>query len=233
MGQHRSTQRHGGKVVDIEEAKLRQRLREIAAEHIRWGRRMAYRLLRREGWTVNHKRVQRLWREEGLQRPTPRKRKRARPADGSVRRHRAEHPHQVWAMDFQFDATADGRRLKFLNVIDEHSRLCLAIRVGRRCKTKDVVAVLEELTTLYPSPMFIRSDNGPEFIAQALRDWCEASTTTSTATTSLALQRLPTRIARQKRLCSSITFRNLSLRPSAVASNLKSMAHTWWGRSAW
>jgi hypothetical protein len=105
-GQHRSTQRHGGKIVDIEEAKLRQRLQEIAAglqsaplgaTHIRWGRRMAYRLLRREGRTVNHKRVQRLWREEGLQRPTPRKRKRARPADGSVRRHRAEHPHQVWA----------------------------------------------------------------------------------------------------------------------------------------
>ena len=91
VGQHRSTQRHVGKVDDIEVAKLRRRLREIAAEHIRWGRRMAYRLLRREGWTVNHKRVQRLWREEGLQRPTPRKRKRARPPDGPVRRHRAEH----------------------------------------------------------------------------------------------------------------------------------------------
>ena len=169
MGQHRSTQRHPAKVASIEEAKLRHRLREVAAEHIRWGRRMAYRLLRREGWSVNHKRVQRLWREEGLQRPTPRKRKRARPADGSVRRHRAEHPHQVWAMDFQFDATADGRRLKFLNVIDEHSRLCLAIRVGRRCKATDVVAVLEELTSLYPAPTFIRSDNGPEFIAQALQ----------------------------------------------------------------
>ncbi len=125
VGQHRSTQRNGGKVVDIEESKLRRRLREIAAEHIRWGRRMAYRLLRREGWLVHHKRVQRLWHEEGLQRPTPRKQKRASPADGSVQRHQAEHPHQVWAMDFQFDATADGRRLKFLNVIDEHSRLCL------------------------------------------------------------------------------------------------------------
>jgi len=84
-------------------------------------------------------------------------------------------------MDFQFNATGDGRRLKFLNVIDEHSRLCLAIRVGRRCKAKDVVAVLEELTSLYPAPAFIRSDNGPEFIAKALRDWCEVSTTTSTA----------------------------------------------------
>ena len=60
-------------------------------------------------------------------------------------------------------------------MIDEHSRLCLAIRVGRRCKAKDVVAVLEELTSLYPAPAFIRSDNGPEFIAEALRNWCEAS----------------------------------------------------------
>jgi transposase InsO family protein len=108
----------------------------------------------------------RLWPEEGLQRPTPRMRKRAPPADCSVRRHRAEHPHQVWAMDFQFDATADGCILKFLSVIDEHSRFCLAIRVGRRCKAKDVVTVLEELTSVYPAPTFIRSDNGPEFIAK-------------------------------------------------------------------
>ena len=100
MGQHRSTQRHPVKVVDLEEAKLRHRLRDIAAEHIRWGRRMAYRLLRREGWSVNHKRVQRLWREEGLQLPTPRKRKRTRTANGSVRRHRTGHAHLVWAMDF-------------------------------------------------------------------------------------------------------------------------------------
>jgi transposase InsO family protein len=181
VGQHRSTHRLGGTVVSIEEAKLRHRLQEIPAQHILWGRRMAHRLLRREGRSMNHKRVQRLWREEGLQRPITRKRKRARPADGSVRRHRAEHPHQVWAMDFQFDATADGGRLKFLNVIDEYSRLCLAIRVGRRCKAKHVVTVLEELTSLYPAPAFIRSDNGPEFIAQALRGWCEASGTTTTA----------------------------------------------------
>ena len=84
VGQHRSSQRHPGKDVPIEEAMRRHHLREIAAEPIRWGRRMAYRLLRREGWSVNRKRVQRLWRKEGLQRPNPRKRKRARPADGSV-----------------------------------------------------------------------------------------------------------------------------------------------------
>jgi hypothetical protein len=97
VGQHRSTQRHPATVVSIEEGELRHRIREIAADHVRWGRRMAmaYRLLRQEGWSVIHERVQPVWREEGLQRATPRKRKRARPADGSVRRHRAEHPHQV------------------------------------------------------------------------------------------------------------------------------------------
>ncbi|KAF0654891.1 transposase [Cyanobium sp. Copco_Reservoir_LC18] len=175
VGQHRSTQRHSVKVVDLEEAKLRHRLREIAAEHIRWGRRMAYRLLRREGWAVNHKRLQRLWREECLQRPTPRKRKRARPADGSVRRHRAEYPHQMWAMYFQFDATADGRRLKFLNVIDEFSRVCLAIRVGRRCRAVDVIDKLEELRKRSPTPTHLRMDNGPKFIAHARQEWCTES----------------------------------------------------------
>jgi len=164
-----------------EEAKLCHRPREIAAEHIRWGRRTAHRLLRREGWSVNHKRVQRLWREEGLQRPTTRKRERARSADGSVRRHRAEHPHQVWAMDFQLDATADGRRLKFLNLIDEHSRLCLAIRVGRRRQGQGRSGGLGGAHLPLPGPAFIRSDNVPELIAQALRNWCEASTSTRTA----------------------------------------------------
>jgi len=91
--QHRSTQRHAGKVLDIEESKPYLRLWEIAVEHIRWGRRMAYRLLRRDGWNVKHKRVQRLWREEGLQRRTLRKRTRARSTHGSGRRPRSEHPH--------------------------------------------------------------------------------------------------------------------------------------------
>jgi putative transposase len=88
---------------------------------------------------------------------------------------------QMCAMDFQFDATADGRRLMFLNMIDEHSRPFLAIWVGRRFKAKDEVSVLEKFTILYPAPAFIRLDNGPEFIAQALLDRCEASTTTRTA----------------------------------------------------
>jgi hypothetical protein len=118
-------------VADIEEHKLRQRNRELARRHIRWGRRLVYRRLRIEGWSVNHKRVQRIWREEGLQRPLPRKQKRSRPADASRGLLRAEYPHHVWAIDFQFDQTMDGRRLKLLNIVDEYSRMCLAIRVGR------------------------------------------------------------------------------------------------------
>jgi transposase InsO family protein len=105
-----------------------------------------------------------LWREEGLQRPPSRKQKRAPPVDGSVRRHQAESPHEVRVRDFRFDATADGRRLKFVNVINEHSRLCVAIRVSRHCRAKDVVAVLEELTSICPPPTCIRCNNEPEFI---------------------------------------------------------------------
>lgn len=169
----RSTQRRDVQLINLEEEKLRRRLRQIAAEHVRWGRRKAYQLLRREGWAVNHKRVHRLWREEGLQRPTPRARKRSRPGEGGAARLRAERPHQIWAMDFQFDETANGRPLKFLNIIDEYSRLSLAIRVGRRCRGQDVVDTLEELLMLYPAPENIRMDNGPEFISKALRRWCE------------------------------------------------------------
>ena len=95
VGQHHSTQCHSPKVVFIEQGKLHRRLLEIAAEHIRWGRLMGHSLLRREGWTLNHKQVHRLWREEELQRPIPHNQKRARPADGSVRLHQAEHPNQV------------------------------------------------------------------------------------------------------------------------------------------
>jgi len=104
---------------------------------------------------------------------------RARPADGSVRQHQTEYPHQVWAMEFQFEDTADGWRFNFYNLIDEHIRLCLAIRVGRRCKAKDVVAVLEMLTIVYPAPTYIHSDNGPEFIAYALLRWSEKTETTT------------------------------------------------------
>jgi putative transposase len=151
---------------------LKDRFRELAWSHVRLGRRLVCRCERLEGWTVNHKRVQRLWREEGLQRPLPRKRKRARPTEGSRTLLRAEYPHHLWAIDFQFNQTMDGRRLKFLNIVDEYSRVCLAIRVGRRCKAVDVIAAIEELLVEYPAPTHLRMDNGPEFTAQALEEWC-------------------------------------------------------------
>ncbi len=114
--------------------------------------------------------MQRIWREEGLQRPLPRKRKRGRPSDGSRTLLRAEYPHHVWAIDFQFDLTMDGRRLKFLNILDEYSRVCLGIRVGRRCKAVDVITAIEELLGQYPAPTHLRMDNGLEFIANALQE---------------------------------------------------------------
>ena len=176
-GQNRNTQRRPMPLADIEEQKLRRRIRELARRHVRWGRRLVYRRLRLDGWSINHKRVQRIWREEGLQRPLPRKRKRARPTGGSRELLRAEYPHHVWAIDFQFDQTMDGRTLKFLNVIDEFSRVCLAIRVGRRCQAMDVIDRIEELLKLYPAPTHLRMDNGPEFIAHALQEWCTGSGT--------------------------------------------------------
>ena len=131
-----------------EETRLRARLRRIAREHPRWGWRMAWRVLRREldgPWSgVNHKRIRRLWREEGLRRPV-RTRKRRRATPDQTERLRAERPNQVWAIDFQFDETSDGRRLKLANIVDEHTREALAMRVGRTCTADDLVEVLARL----------------------------------------------------------------------------------------
>jgi putative transposase len=141
---------------------------------------MAWRVLRREPagpWSgVNHKRIRRLWREEGLRRPA-RIRKRRRVTPDQTERLRAEHPNQVWAIDFQFDETADGRRLKILNIVDEHTREALAMHVGRRADADTVVAVLDRLAGQRGAPKHLRMDNGPELIAWALRDWCRVGGT--------------------------------------------------------
>lgn len=135
---------------------------------------MAHRLLRRDGHQLNHKRIRRLWREEGLRRPVScRKRRRVRPDSGE--RLTAQHPNQVWAIDFQFDETADGRRLKLLNIVDEHTREALAMTTGRRADADTVVTVLEQLVSRRGAPGHLRMDNGPELIAWALRDWCRLS----------------------------------------------------------
>ena len=175
-GQWRATQRLACRPMPDEEDKLRRRLRDIAREHPRWGWKTAHSILRREGWAINRKRTQRLWRSEGLRRPAPCKRKRRRP-DAGVELFRAERPAHVWALDFQFDETADHRRLKLLNIVDEHSREALAMRVGRSCDADQVVAVIESLVAERGAPQHLRMDNGPELIAWALRDWCRLAGT--------------------------------------------------------
>jgi len=179
LGQHRSTQRRPPRPVPEAEDKLRARLREIARSHPRWGFKSAHVIVRREGWHVNRKRIQRLWREEGLKRPQIcRKRRRLGPT--LTERLRATRPNQVWAVDFQFDETADQRRLKMANVVDEFTRECLAIRVGRSCDADALIDVLEVLMIERGAPEHLRMDNGPEMVAWALRDWCRLSETTTT-----------------------------------------------------
>jgi putative transposase len=178
-GQWRSTQRLACRPMPEEEDKLRRRLRDIARKHPRWGWKTAHSILLREGWAINRKRTQRLWRSEGLRRPAPCKRKRRR-LEGGAELFRAERPNHVWALDFQFDETADHRRLKLLNIVDEHTREALAMRVGRSCDADQVVAVIECLVAERGAPGHLRMDNGPELIAWALRDWCRLAGTITT-----------------------------------------------------
>ena len=136
---------------------------------------MATRLVRREGWHVNRKRIQRLWRAEGLKRPPQRPCKRRRVRPDSTERLRAERPNHVWAIDFQFDETADQRRLKLANIVDEYTREALTMRVSRCCTADDLLVELDRLVNVYGQPSSLRCDNGPELIAWALRDWCRMS----------------------------------------------------------
>ncbi len=145
-GQHRSTQRRRPLRSGDRDDALRERLRKLSADHPRWGYRLAWGTVCEEGWVVNRKKIQRLWREEGLRVPQ-RKRKRRRLGDSTVagRRLRAERPNQVWALDFQFDTTVDGRTLKLLHVVDEHTREALAIRVARSIDADHAVCVLDQI----------------------------------------------------------------------------------------
>jgi transposase InsO family protein len=127
-------------------------------------------MLRRGGQEVNAKRVYRLWRENGLShRPKARKRRRIGSSENSCIRLSPAFPNHVWSYDFLFDATADGRRLKWMPVIDEHTRECLALEVDRSITSTDVIDVLDRLIGKRGAPAFIRSDNGPEFVAKAVR----------------------------------------------------------------
>jgi putative transposase len=148
----------------------------LSRKNPRYGYRRVWALLRREGFEVNKKRVHRLWREEGLKVPDKqRKRKRLGASENGCTRRRAEHPDHVWSYDFVMDRTEDGRRLKVMPLVDEYSRECLTIEVARSITAEDVVRTLAALFERRGEPSFIRSDNGPEFIAKAVKRWLEVS----------------------------------------------------------
>jgi putative transposase len=148
-------------------------LHRLGGRHPRYGYRRITALLRREGWPVNRKRVQRLWRQEGLKVPRrPRKRRRLGTIEQGASRRRATRINEVWSYDFLFDSTEDGRRLKWLPVVDEYSRENLALEVERRIAARGVIATLDRCVAGRGGPPdYIRSDNGPEFIARAVQDW--------------------------------------------------------------
>ena len=148
---------------------------ELAKAYGRYGYRRITALLRHAGWAVNAKRVQRIWRREGLKVPQKQpKRGRLWLNDGSCVRLRAEGPNHVWSYDFVEDRTHDGRKFRMLCVIDEFTREALAIRVKRRLNSTDVLETLADLMILRGPPAYVRSDNGPEFIAITLRAWIAA-----------------------------------------------------------
>jgi len=171
LGQARSTQRHEPVIRDDELA-LTKRIVEIAGEYGRYGYRRITAMLWQEGWHVNHKRVERIWRQEGLKVPAKQpKRARLWLADGSCVRRRAERPNHVWSYDFVQDRTHDGRPFRMLTIVDEWTRESLAIEVDRRLNSQRVLDVLGRLFVERGVPAYIRSDNGPEFTAMAVRDW--------------------------------------------------------------
>jgi len=174
LGQHRSTQRKSPSRPD-DEAALTADIVALATQYGRYGYRRITALLRTAGWVVNRKRVERLWRREGLKVPQKQpKRGRLWLNDGSCTRLRPEHPNHVWSYDFVEDRTHDGRKYRMLNVVDEFTRECLAIRVSRKLGSVDVVDVLSDLFILRGVPEHIRSDNGPEFVAKIVREWIAA-----------------------------------------------------------
>ena len=151
---------------------LRARTIELASEYGRYGYRRITALLNNDGFRVNHKKVERIWRQEGLKVPQKQpKRSRLWLNDGSCIRLKPQYPNHVWSYDFVMERTRDGRSFKMLNIVDEFTRECLAIKVKRKLNSFDVLETLGDLFIERGIPMFIRSDNGPEFIANNLREW--------------------------------------------------------------
>jgi len=171
IGQARSTQRYIQNSKE-DEPRLRGRILALATQYGRYGYREVGGLLTNEGWVVNHKRVERIWREEGLKVPRKQpKRRRLWLNDGSCIRLRPQHTDHVWSYDFVSDRTSDHRPIKMLTILDEYSRESLKIHVDRRITSYQVIEQLSELFLRRGMPRYIRSDKGPEFIADAVREW--------------------------------------------------------------
>ena len=172
IGQSRASQRHIPSLT-TEEEQLRKDIVRLASRYGRYGYRRVTALLRhREGWRVNHKRVERIWRQEGLKVPKKQpKRGRLWLNDGSCIRLRPERKDHVWSYDFMEERTTDGRKFRILNILDEFTRECLTVKVERRLRSQDVIDALFNLFILRGIPGHLRSDNGAEFTARTVRKW--------------------------------------------------------------
>lgn len=170
LGQARSTQRYQAILPDRDKG-LVHAMKQTARRKPRFGYRRITALLQRAGWSVSTTRIERLWRLHGLQVPQrQRKRRYLHLGDSGARHLSAEYRGHVWSYDFVFDVTENGRTLKAMPVVDEFTRECHSILVGRSIRAGDAVREIRRLVAIHGSPSFIRSDNGPEFVAKALRD---------------------------------------------------------------
>jgi len=172
VGVCRGTVRYVKRPEDPVNVLVREELKRLSERHRRYGTPRMTELVRREGYCVNHKRIERLWKLEGLPLPKKRSRKRKRTgaSDGYAR---ATKRNEVWSYDFIHDRTEYGQKLKMLTVLDEHTRECLEIRVEKRMDSRHVIETLDELMTERGTPMYTRSDNGAEFAAKRLTAWLE------------------------------------------------------------
>ncbi len=179
LGQPRSTQRYRPRSPVAETISLVKRMHDMVRAFPRYGYRMIWGLLRNEGWTVNVKRIYRLWKQEHFKVPRKqRKKRRLGGKDGSVIRRKAEHRNHVWCWDFIFDSDAHHRSLKWLAVMDEFTRECITLMVARSMPAHDVIDHLASAFRTHGVPEHIRSDNGPEFIANAIKGYLSRSSVT-------------------------------------------------------